>query len=66
MERITYKKLRDMLAELTDTRNINLKVFPNMYVYGISTPDEMKPNLFNGKANECAAFIQGMMCNYNE
>ena len=66
MERITYKKLRDMIAELNDARNINLKVFPNMYGYGISTPDMGKPNLFNGKANECAAFIQGMMCNYNE
>ena len=65
MERITYKKLRDMIDELNDARNINLKVFPNMYGYGISTPDEMKPNLFNGKANECAAFIQGMMCTYN-
>ena len=26
MERITYKKLRDMIAELNDARNINLKV----------------------------------------
>jgi hypothetical protein len=61
MERVTFKSLRELVEKVNEKRNTDITVTPNIYGYGIIDGDRY-PNLFNGKANECAAFLKGMLC----
>ena len=62
MERITQKKLKELLVVVNKELNTNMIVFPNMYGYGISNNDGIRyPNAFNGSAKECYAFMQGLL-----
>lgn len=60
MERITQKKLNEMIESFNEKNGTDLIVFPNMYGYGIARKGGWQLNIFNGKANECAAFIKGL------
>ena len=66
MERITHKKLTEMINEFNEKNGTDLIVFPNMYGYGIARKGRWQSNIFNGKANECAAFINGLSFDINK
>lgn len=65
MERITFKKLNEMINTFNEKNGSDLIVFPNMYGYGIARKGGWQSNIFNGKANECAAFIKGLSFDIN-
>lgn len=62
MERVTFKSLRELVEKVNEKRNTDMVVVPNIYGYGITPKGGYMRNHFNGKANECAAFLQGMLC----
>lgn len=49
-----------MIEEFNQKHETCLIIFPNMYGYGIAKKGGLQSNIFNGKANECAAFIEGL------
>lgn len=65
MERITHKKLNEMIESFNEKNGTDLIVFPNMYGYGIARNNGWMTNIFNGKAIECAAFIKGLSFDIN-
>lgn len=65
MERITHKKLNEMIESFNEKHETDLHIFPNMYGYGIARKGGWQTNIFNGKAIECAAFIEGLSFDIN-
>jgi hypothetical protein len=65
MERLSFKKLNQMIEEFNQKHETDLIIFPNMYGYGIARKGGWQLNIFNGKANECAAFIEGLSFDIN-
>lgn len=65
MNRITNKKLNEMIESFNEKNGTDLIVFPNMYGYGIARKGGWQTNIFNGKASECAAFIEGLSFDIN-
>lgn len=68
MERLSFKKLNQMIEEFNQKHETDLIIFPNMYGYGIASKREWltRPkNIFNGKSIECAAFIEGLSFDIN-
>lgn len=65
MERITFKKLKEMIESFNEKNGTDLIIFPNMYGYGIARAGGWQTNIFNGKAIECASFIKGLSFDIN-
>lgn len=65
MERLSFKKLNQMIEEFNQKQETDLIIFPNMYGYGIARKGGWQSNIFNGKAIECAAFIEGLSFDIN-
>lgn len=65
MGRITHKKLNEMIEFFNEKNGTDLIVFPNMYGYGIARKGGWQSKIFNGKACECAAFIEGLSFDIN-
>ena len=65
MERLSFKKLNQMIEDFNQKHGTDLHIFPNMYGYGIARKGGWQFNIFNGKAIECAAFIEGLSFDIN-
>ena len=65
MERLSFKKLNQMIEEFNQKHETDLIIFHNMYGYGIARKGGWQSNIFNGKAIECAAFIEGLSFDIN-
>ena len=65
MKRLSFKKLNQMIEEFNQKHGTDLHIFPNMYGYGIARKGGWQSNIFNGKASECAAFIEGLSFDIN-